>query len=48
MTWTSPHAWQVVASPDNGLLFWTPIALAALGGLAWLAVAIVRSRSSAP
>jgi hypothetical protein len=37
MTWTSPHAWQVVASPDNGLLFWTPIALAALGGLAWLA-----------
>ena len=37
MTWTSPHAWQVIASPDNGLLFWTPIALAALGGLAWLA-----------
>jgi len=30
MTWTSPHAWQVLASPENGLLFWTPLALAAL------------------
>ena len=37
MTWTSPHAWQVLASPDNGLLFWTPLALAALAGLVWLA-----------
>jgi hypothetical protein len=37
MTWTSPHAWQVVASPDNGLVFWTPVALVAFGGLAWLA-----------
>ncbi len=38
MTWTSPHAWQVLASPDNGWLFWTPLALAALSGLVWLAV----------
>ena len=37
MTWTSPNAWRVIASPDNGLLFWTPLALAALAGLAWLA-----------
>ena len=38
MTWTSPHAWQVLASPDNGLLFWTPLALAGVGGLrCWLA-----------
>lgn len=37
MTWTSPHAWRVLASPDNGLLFWTPLALAALAGLLWLA-----------
>jgi hypothetical protein len=37
MTWTSPHAWQVIASPENGLFFWTPVALAALGGLIWLA-----------
>ena len=27
MTWTSPHAWHVLASPANGLLFWTPLAL---------------------
>lgn len=37
MTWTSPHAWQVLASPENGLLFWTPLAIAALAGLVWLA-----------
>ena len=37
MTWTSPHAWRVLASPDNGLLFWTPLAVAALAGLVWLA-----------
>lgn len=36
MTWTSPHAWQVVASPENGLLFWTPLALAAIAGLVWV------------
>jgi hypothetical protein len=36
MTWTSPHAWQVLASPEGGLLFWTPLAIAALGGLVWL------------
>jgi hypothetical protein len=37
MTWTSPHAWQVLLSPENGLMFWTPLALAALLGLLWLA-----------
>ena len=37
MTWTSPHAWQVLASPENGLLFWTPLAIVALAGLVWLA-----------
>jgi hypothetical protein len=39
MTWTSPHALLVLASPANGLLFWTPLALPALIGLIWLAVA---------
>lgn len=38
MTWTSPHTWHVLASPANGLLFWTPLALPALLGLMWLAV----------
>jgi hypothetical protein len=37
MTWTSPHAWLVVASPENGLIFWTPLAIAAIAGLLWLA-----------
>ena len=38
MTWTSPHAALVLASPRNGLLFWTPVALPALAGLIWLAL----------
>jgi hypothetical protein len=38
LTWTSPHTWSVLASPSNGLLFWTPLALPALAGLIWLAV----------
>ena len=38
MTWTSPHAWLVLLSPSNGLLFWTPLALPALMGLVWLAI----------
>jgi hypothetical protein len=37
MSWTAPYMLQVIASPANGLLFWTPIALPALAGLAWLA-----------
>ncbi len=38
MSWSAPHIWQVLASPTNGLLFWTPIALPALLGLIWLAM----------
>jgi hypothetical protein len=38
MTWTSPHTWQVLASPANGLLFWTPLALPALAGLIWIVI----------
>jgi hypothetical protein len=38
MTWTAPHVLKVLASPTNGLLFWTPVALPALLGLIWLAV----------
>ncbi len=38
MSWTAPHVLQVLASPTNGLLFWTPVALPALVGLIWLAV----------
>ena len=39
MTWTSLRTWlQVLASPSNGLLFWTPVALPALcRSPSWLA-----------
>jgi hypothetical protein len=37
MTWTAPYVLKVLASPDNGLLFWTPVALPALAGVVWLA-----------
>jgi len=37
MTWTSPHAWRVLMSPDNGWFFWTPLAVPALVGLIALA-----------
>lgn len=33
MTWTSPHALQVLFSPEHGLFLWTPIAAIALVGL---------------
>jgi hypothetical protein len=33
MAWYSPHALQVLASPDHGFLLWTPLALIAIAGL---------------
>ncbi len=38
MTWTAPHALEVLASPAHGLFVWTPLALIALVGLVALAV----------
>jgi hypothetical protein len=40
MTWTSPNAWRVLLSPENGLFFWTPLALPAFVGLAMLAISL--------
>jgi hypothetical protein len=40
MTWTAPHALEVLASPQHGLLVWTP--LAAIAGLGLLALALSR------
>ena len=37
MTWTSPHAIQVLVSTEHGLVFWTPLAVLAVAGLALLA-----------
>ena len=36
MTWTAPHAVEVVVSSRHGFLVWTPLAAAALVALAWL------------
>ena len=33
MTWTAPHAFQVLASPEHGYFFWTPLAVLAIAGL---------------
>ena len=38
MTWSAPHALEVLASPAHGLFVWTPLALIALVGLVALAV----------
>jgi hypothetical protein len=39
MTWSAPHALEVITSPEHGFFIWTPLALVALAGLAWMAVA---------
>lgn len=33
MYWYAPHGLQVLASPEHGLFFWTPLAVLALAGL---------------
>ena len=38
LTWTSPHALEVLFSPQNGLFAWTPLAAIAIAGLVWLAI----------
>ena len=37
MFWHAPHALQVLADPEHGWFFWTPLAVLALIGLVWLA-----------
>ncbi len=36
MTWWSPHAFQVLLSPEHGFFLWTPLAVLGLAGLALL------------
>jgi hypothetical protein len=38
MNWTAPHAVQVLASPEHGFFFWTPLALLSVAGLVILTV----------
>jgi hypothetical protein len=37
MTWTAPHALDVLVSPQHGFFFWTPLAVLAVAGLTILA-----------
>jgi len=39
MSWQAPHALQVLFSPEHGYFVWTPLALIAIAGLVWFAVA---------
>ncbi|MDO8836695.1 MAG: hypothetical protein Q7V01_13925 [Vicinamibacterales bacterium] len=43
MDWTSPHALDVLTSPQHGFFVWTPLAALALAGLAVLAWSTRRS-----
>ena len=38
MSWSAPHALQVLISPEHGFLVWTPLALFAIAGLVWMAL----------
>jgi hypothetical protein len=38
MNWTAPYAAPVMFSPEHGWFVWTPLALLAIAGLAWLAL----------
>ena len=38
MSWSAPHALQVLADPQHGFFFWTPLAVLAVAGLLVLAL----------
>jgi hypothetical protein len=44
MSWHSPHAIEVLASPRHGFLLWTPIAIIGVAGLLRLALGKPRER----
>jgi len=48
MAWSAPHAVQVLFSPEHGFLFWTPLAVLALAGLALLLVRPSGARAPGP
>ena len=48
MTWTSPHFFEVLLSPEHGLFLWTPLALVAVAGLVWLALRPRRAAAAVP
>ena len=46
MTWTAPHALDVLLAPAHGFFIWTPLAVIALAGLAWLPRRAARIRAA--
>jgi len=44
MTWTAPHALEVLFSPAHGFFIWTPLAVFAIAGLVVLAIRHQRDR----
>jgi hypothetical protein len=48
MTWTAPHALDVMFSPEHGWLAWTPLVLLALAGLGLLAAGAHRHLTASP
>ena len=48
MNWISPHALQVLFSPEHGFFFWTPLALIALVGVVASAFRRTIARGVAP
>jgi hypothetical protein len=46
MTWSSPHFAGVLASPEHGLIVWTPLVVLSIAGLAWLAAGRVASAAA--
>ena len=47
MTWTSPHAWELLTSVEHGLVFWTPLVVLAFAGLVQLSLGRVDRAASA-
>lgn len=48
MFWNAPHALQVLADPEHGFFFWTPLAVLAIAGLILMTVGpTVRAPSTA-
>ena len=37
MTWSAPHAWQVLTSPEHGFFMWTPLAVLGIAGVILMA-----------
>ncbi len=48
MTWSAPHALQVLFSPEHGFFVWTPLALVATAGLVLMALRTSSGRPAEP